>query len=358
MLYALLYPLADRFIFFNVFKYITVRSFGGLLTGMALYLLLGNFQISLLKKWQIGQSIREEGPKHHQVKAGTPTMGGVLILFCIVVATLLWMDLSSVPVWIAVGLYLSFAVVGFWDDWKKIRHGSNLGLKGRTKLLFQVAVSMAAVVALGRFFPVDTQLSLPFFKAIHPDLGLWFFPFAVLVVVGTSNAVNLTDGLDGLATGPSILAFVSYMVLAYLAGHSRIAQYLQIPHIPGSGELAIFCGIVAGALVGFLWFNTHPAEIFMGDVGSLPIGASLGFVALVTKNEMLLILIGGIFVLETVSVITQVVSFQLLGRRLFQMAPIHHHFELKGWKEPKVIVRFWIISFVLCLLALSTLKLR
>jgi len=358
MLNWLLYPLTEHWIAFNVFKYITFRTLGGLISAMVLYFLLGGIQIRLLRKNQLGQAIRPEGPSHHQVKAGTPTMGGILIFLCVFVSTLLWMDFSSVPVWTALGLYTAFAMIGFWDDVRKVLSRSHLGLKGRTKLLLQTAVAAVAVIAFYRLFPADTQLSLPFFKNIRPDLGSLYIPFAVFVIVGTSNAVNLTDGLDGLATGPSILAFITYGLFAYLSGHSKIAQYLQIPYIPGSGELAILGGIVAGALIGFLWFNTYPAEIFMGDVGSLPVGAVLAFLAIVTKNELLLIFIGGVFVLEAVSVMTQVVSFRFLGRRVFQMAPIHHHFELKGWKEPKVIVRFWILSLLLCLLALSTLKLR
>lgn len=358
MLQSLLYPLADQFIGFNVFKYITFRTFGSLMTAMMIYFLLGAWQIRLFQRWQIGQTIRPEGPKHHQVKSGTPTMGGVLIFVCILISTVLWMDLGNISVWTGLILFLFFAAIGFWDDFRKIRYGSNLGLKGRFKFFLQILAAAVTMILFYKLFPADTRLSVPFFKSIRPDLGLWYLPFAVFVIVGTSNAVNLTDGLDGLAAGPSLLAYFSYLLLAYLAGHAKIAQYLQIPYIPGSGELAIFAGAIAGAIVGFLWFNTYPAETFMGDVGSLPLGGALGYLALVTKNEMLLVLIGGIFVLETVSVMTQVVSFQLLGRRLFQMAPIHHHFELKGWKEPKVIVRFWILSFILCLIALSTLKLR
>ncbi len=358
MLYHLLYPLADRFILFNVFKYITFRGLGGLLTGMALYFLLGRRLISFLQKMEMGQTIRPEGPRHHNVKAGTPTMGGLLILAIVWVATLLWMDLSSVAVWTLLILFTLFAMIGFWDDWRKVRLGSNRGLPGRYKFLLQVAAAGLTVFFFDRFAPGDTRLAFPFFKFFRPDLGFWYLPFSIFVIVGASNAVNLTDGLDGLAAGPSVLAFMTYAILAYLAGHSKIAGYLQIPYLPGSGELVIPCGVIAGALIGFLWFNAYPAELFMGDVGSLPLGASLGFVALATKNEMLLVLIGGVFVLETISVITQVVSFQTLGRRIFQMAPIHHHFELKGWQEPKVIVRFWIISLILCLVALSTLKLR
>jgi phospho-N-acetylmuramoyl-pentapeptide-transferase len=358
MFYKFLYPLADEQILFNVFKYITFRTFGALLTALFLYFLLGNLQIRFLQRWQVGQVIREEGPKSHFAKAGTPTMGGILILICMLVATILWMDFSNLAVWLVLGLFSTYAAVGFYDDWRKIRYGSSKGLPGRYKLFAQIAVAAVVGYLLIRFFSPDTRLSLPFFKAVRPDIGLWYLPFAVFVIVGASNAVNLTDGLDGLASGPSISAFMTYMILAYLAGHSKIAGYLQIPHVPGAGELSIFCGAISGALIGFLWFNTYPAEIFMGDVGSLPIGGALGYVALVTKNEFLLVIIGGIFVLEAVSVLTQVASFKLTGKRVFRMAPVHHHFELKGWNEPKIIVRFWIISFILSLVALSTLKLR
>ena len=268
------------------------------------------------------------------------------------------MDFGNLSVWLILGLFAAYAAIGFCDDWRKIRYGSAKGLPGRYKLLFQILVAAAVSFLLIQYFNPDTRLSLPFFKAVRPDLGIWYLLFAVFVIVGASNAVNLTDGLDGLASGPSISAFLTFMILAYLAGHSKISTYLQIPYIPGGGELAIFCGAIVGALIGFLWFNTYPAEIFMGDVGSLPIGGALGFAALATKNEFLLVIIGGIFVLEAVSVMTQVASFKLTGKRIFRMAPVHHHFELKGWDEPKIIVRFWIISFILSLIALSTLKLR
>lgn len=358
MLYAWLYPLADEQIFFNVFKYITFRSFGALLTALFLYFLLGGRQIRFLQRWQVTQTIREEGPKSHYEKKGTPTMGGILILLCTLVSVLLWMDFSNLAVWLVLGLFTAMAGIGFYDDYRKIRYGSSQGLPGRYKMLLQILVAGLVSYALIRFFIHDTRLSVPFFKGIRPDLGWWYLPFAIFVIVGTSNAVNLTDGLDGLAAGPSITAFMTYMIFAYIAGHSKISFYLQVPYIPGGGELAIFCGAIIGALIGFLWFNTYPAEIFMGDVGSLPLGGALGFIACATKNEILLVIVGGIFVLETVSVVTQVVSFRLTGRRIFRMAPVHHHFELKGWEEPKVIVRFWILSFVLSLIAMSTLKLR
>lgn len=358
MLHYLLYPLADQQIVFNVFKYITFRTFGALLTALFLYFLVGGRQIRFLQKWQVTQTIRTDGPQSHLEKRGTPTMGGILVLLCTTLSVLLWMDFSNLAVWFLLALFLCYGMVGFVDDYRKIRFGSSKGLPGRYKLLLQMGVAAAVFFLVIQFFELDTLLSLPFFKEIRPDLGLWYLPFAIFVIVGASNAVNLTDGLDGLAAGPSIVAFMTYMILAYLSGHSKIAQYLQIPYVPGSGELCIYCGAVVGALVGFLWFNAYPAEIFMGDVGSLPLGGALGYLALVTKNEFLLIVVGGVFVLETVSVMTQVASFKMTGKRIFRMAPIHHHFELKGWDEPKIIVRFWIISFVLSLIALSTLKLR
>lgn len=360
MFHQFLYPLAisQNEIFFNVFKYITFRTFGALLTSLVLYFLLGGAQIRFLRKWQLTQSIRKDGPQSHLGKAGTPTMGGILIFFCTLVSVLLWMDFSNLSVWLVLVLFAALASIGFYDDFRKIRYGSSRGLPGRYKFLLQVISATVVSLLLISFFAPDTRLSVPFFKEVRPDLGWWYLPFAIFVIVGASNAVNLTDGLDGLAAGPSIMAFTTYMVLAYLSGHIKIAGYLQIPFIPGGGELSIFCGAVIGALVGFLWYNTHPAEIFMGDVGSLPLGGALGYVALVTKNEFLLVIVGGIFVMETVSVVTQVASFKMTGKRIFKMAPVHHHFELKGWEESKVIVRFWIISFILSLVALSTLKLR
>ncbi len=358
MFYHFLYPLADEVILFNVFKYISFRTFGALLTAMFLYFLFGKFQILFLQRWQVTQTIRKDGPQSHLAKAGTPTMGGLLTLVCVAASVLLWMDFANWGVWQILILFLGYGLIGFYDDYRKIRYGSSRGLPGRYKFLAQVVVALAISYWMIESFNPDTRLSLPFFKTIRPDLGWFYLPFAVLVIVGASNAVNLTDGLDGLATGPSITAFMTYAVLAYGAGHVKISSYLQIPYIVGSGELAIFCGAIVGALIGVRWFNTYPAEICMGDVGSLPVGGAVGYVALATKNEFLLVIIGGIFVLETVSVMTQVVSFKLTGKRIFLMAPIHHHFELKGWDEPKVIVRFWIISFILSLVALATLKLR
>lgn len=358
MFYKFLYPLAEDYILFNVFKYISFRTFGALVTALVLYFLFGKRQIQFLREWKVKQTIRLEGPKSHYEKAGTPTMGGILVLLCTVSSVLLWMDMENIGVWLVLGLYAAYGLVGFYDDYRKIRYGSSKGLEGRYKLLFQFAVALGVGYFLISNVLPDTQLSVPFFKTFRPDLGWWYLPFAALVIVGSSNAVNLTDGLDGLATGPAVASYLTMMILAYLAGHVKISGYLQIPYIIGAGEMSIFCGAIIGALIGFLWYNTYPAEIFMGDVGSLPLGGALGTVAVVTKNEFLLVIVGGVFVLEAISVMTQVASFKLTGKRIFRMAPIHHHFELKGWEEPKVIVRFWIISFVLSLIALSTLKLR
>lgn len=357
MLYKILFPLSHEFIFFNVFKYISFRTFGALATALILFFILGKWMIRFLQSWQVTQTIRSDGPKSHLEKAGTPTMGGILILFCTLVSVLLWMDISNQAVWLVLGLYTAYAFIGFWDDYQKIHHGSSKGLSGKKKLIGQIVVATVVSYLLIHYLP-NTRLALPFFKTVQPELNGWYLPFAVLVIVGASNAVNLTDGLDGLASGPSVMAFMTYMILAYLSGHAKIAGYLQIPYIPGSGELAIFCGAIIGALIGFLWFNTYPAQIFMGDVGSLPLGGALGTMAIATKNEILLMIVGGVFVLEAVSVMTQVASFKLTGKRIFRMAPIHHHFELKGWEEPKIIVRFWMVSFILALVALATLKLR
>ena len=358
MLYYFLYPLSSHFIFFNVFKYITFRTFGCLVTALIIYLLFGKIFVRFMQRWQVVQSIREEGPESHLRKIGTPTMGGVLILASIFISTLLWMNFESSYTLLALILLIALGFVGFYDDYRKLVYGSSRGLPGRYKFLLQIII--AGVIGYYLCFKMDYALilNIPFFKMVQPDLGWFYVPFILLVIVGTSNAVNLTDGLDGLATGPIIMSFATYGALSYIAGHSQIAAYLQVPYQPGVGELAVLCGAVCGACIGFLWFNTYPADIFMGDVGSLPLGGALGLTAVLTKNEILLVVIGGIFVLETISVITQVISFQLTGKRVFRMAPIHHHFELKGWKEPKVIVRFWIISFVLSLIAMLTLKLR
>jgi phospho-N-acetylmuramoyl-pentapeptide-transferase len=358
MLYLLLYPLHVDWPIFNVFKYITFRTIYSVLTALVICFLLGPALIRALSRYQIGQPVRAEGPRTHYGKKGTPTMGGVLILFAILVASLLWADLTSAYVWVVLVVVLGFGAIGFWDDYLKVVRKHPKGLSPRTKLALQTGVAGIVAVYLFTAADFDTHLAVPFLKGVHPDLGWMFVPFAVFVIVGTSNAVNLTDGLDGLAIGPVMIAAATYLAIVYLSGHAVFAEYLQIPHIPGTGELAIVCGAMVGAAIGFLWFNTYPASVFMGDVGSLPLGAALGAIAVTSKHELVLVLVGGIFVVETVSVIFQVTYFKMTGRRIFLMAPIHHHFELKGWQEPKIIVRFWIISIVLALLALSTLKLR
>lgn len=358
MLHYLLYPLRFDVSFFNVFKYITFRTFGAAITAVLFSLLLGPMYIRWLKRKQMGQSIRDDGPQSHLSKKGTPTMGGGLILLSITVSTLLWADLRNPNIWIALLTTLCTGVVGFVDDYKKVVLKNSKGISGKQKLFGQTIIAIVASYAVYRLGDTGTLLKLPVFKDFSLDLGWAFIPFAVLVIVGASNAVNLTDGLDGLAVGPMITNSVTFLILAYCAGHVKIAEYLQIPHVPHSSELAIFMGSVAAGCLGFLWFNTYPAQVFMGDVGALALGASLGIVAVITKNEIVLALCGGIFVIEALSVMIQVASFKMTGKRVFKMAPVHHHFELKGWPEPKVIVRFWIISILLALMTLSTLKLR
>ena len=361
MLYWLLYPLAGRVPAFNVFRYITFRTAMAAVTALALSLVLGPATIRMLRRLQVKQSIREEGPKTHLAKAGTPTMGGLLILFAVIVATLLWMDLPNRFVWIAVGALAGMGAVGFADDWVKVTRRRSLGLTGRGKLVPQFLMALAVGFAVehwaghGAFSSVVT---FPFLKKLLVDLGIFYIPFVAVVVVGSSNAVNLTDGLDGLAIGAVGIAAATYGVLAYVTGNAVAARYLQIPYIPQSGELAIFCGALVGASLGFLWFNCHPAEMIMGDVGALSLGAAIAAVAVMTKQEVLLAIVGGLFVLEALSVIIQVASFQLTGKRVFKMAPLHHHFELLGWAESRVIIRFWILAILFSVLALSTLKLR
>ncbi len=359
MLYHLLFPLKEVFGGFNVFRYITFRTIFAVLTALIISLAIGAWCIRQLKRMQIGQYIREDGPQSHHSKAGTPTMGGLMIIFALISATLLWVDLTNPYIWLLVFVTLGFGFIGFLDDYLKIIKKHNRGLSGRAKLAWQTSV--AVVVALWLYYMpgFDTTLTVPFFKQFQPDLGVLFIPFAVLVIVGSANAVNLTDGLDGLAIGPVTIAAAFYLIFSYLAGHARIAAYLQINYIRGVGEISIFLGALVGAGIGFLWFNAYPAQVFMGDVGALALGGILGTVALATKQEILLVVVGGIFVVEAISVILQVGFFKITnGKRIFRMAPIHHHFELKGWPEPKVIVRFWIISIVLGLLSLSALKLR
>jgi phospho-N-acetylmuramoyl-pentapeptide-transferase len=358
MLYSLLYPLHESFSVFNVFKYITFRSFGAMMTAMILSLMLGAPFIRWLRAKAIGQSIRELGPESHYSKKGTPTMGGGLILGSILLSTLLWSDLKNHYIWISLFVLIGTGLIGWIDDYKKVVMKNSKGLSAKQKLVSQTLVALIASVLLYQFRDSPPVLKFPFFKDLSLDLGLFYIPFSTLVIVGASNAVNLTDGLDGLAVGPTITTSITFAILAYCAGNFVIAEYLQIPFVSGAGELSIFLASTGAACLGFLWFNAYPAEVFMGDVGALALGGALGVAAVITKNELLLVICGGIFVLEAVSVMMQVASFKLTGKRIFKMAPLHHHFEKKGWHESKVTVRFWIISIMLALATLATLKLR
>ncbi len=359
MFYKLLYLFHVDISWLNVFRYLTFRTILATLTALLISLIFGEWVIGKLKSMQIRQFIREDGPPEHLAKQGTPTMGGCLILAAIIIASMFWADLQNIYIWIVLFVVISFGFIGFMDDYLKIRRQNSQGLSAIAKFSLQIIISLIVALFLFSFTDFDSSLNLPFFKTITPDLGKAYILVIVFIIVGSSNAVNLTDGLDGLAISPIIVAFTSYLVFSYLAGHTTIASYLQIPYIAGVGELSVLCGAVAGAGLGFLWYNAYPAEVFMGDVGSLSLGAGLGTIAIITKQEVVLILVGGLFVFETLSVIFQVAYFKLTGgQRIFRMAPIHHHFELKGWPEPKVIVRFWIISIVLALLSLGTLKLR
>jgi phospho-N-acetylmuramoyl-pentapeptide-transferase len=361
MLYWLLYPLRDVIPAFNVFRYITFRVVAAMVLALILSWLLGPWFIRQLRRLSVGQNIRDVGPQAHQVKAGTPTMGGLLILFAALVPTLLLGDLRNVYVWLVVIVTTAFGAIGFADDYLKIRNRRNLGLTARAKFLLQVLVGLAFGIAL-LVLPAESgfnpTVTLPFIKRLVLHLGYFYIPFVAFVLVGSSNAVNLTDGLDGLAIGATSVAAATYAIFTYVAGNRLIANYLQLSYVPGVGEVAVFCGAMVGAGIGFLWFNSHPAEVFMGDVGSLSLGAAIGSVAVIAKQEILLVLVGGLFVMEALSVIIQVASFKLRGKRVFRMSPLHHHFELSGWAEPKVIVRFWILSILFALLSLSTLKLR
>jgi phospho-N-acetylmuramoyl-pentapeptide-transferase len=360
MLLLLADYLAQFYSGFGVFRYITLRGILGVLTALGLSLFLGPWLITWLKAQQIGQAIRSDGPQSHLSKAGTPTMGGALILLSITLSTLLWSDLSSRYVWVTLIVTLIFGAVGWVDDWRKVIEKNPRGLPARWKYFWQSigGLGAALVLYMTAQSPVETQLILPFFKDVALDLGIFFIVFTYFVIVGSSNAVNLTDGLDGLAIMPTVMVAAALAVFAYLSGHAQFANYLHIPHVAGAGELIIFCGAIVGAGLGFLWFNTYPAQVFMGDVGALSLGAALGVVAVIVRQELVLLIMGGVFVMETISVILQVASFKLTGRRIFRMAPIHHHFELKGWPEPRVIVRFWIITVVLVLIGLATLKIR
>jgi len=358
MLYHLLFPLHADYSFFNVFRYITFRTIYAAITALLLCFVIGPWLIRELGTHQIGQVIRRDGPERHLTKEGTPTMGGLLIVLATVIPTLLWANLGNPYIWIAVLVTVGFGAIGFIDDYKKVIRKDSKGLSAPKKLLFQFGLAAVAATLIYLDIGIQPKVSIPFFKKLNPNLGMLYIPFIIVVIVGASNAVNLTDGLDGLAIGPSIIAAGTYMLFAYLAGHVKIANYLQIPYVPGAGELTIFCGAMAGAGIGFLWFNTYPAQVFMGDTGSLSIGAALGVVAIMVKQEIVLALVGGVFVMEALSVILQVYSYKTTRKRIFRMAPIHHHFELQGWAEPKIIVRFWIISIILALLAISTLKIR
>jgi phospho-N-acetylmuramoyl-pentapeptide-transferase len=376
MFYYLYLKLHQDFHIFNLFRYITFRTAYASLTALLLSLVSGPWLIQKLKEFQIGQYIREDGPQAHRSKAGTPTMGGVLIILCMVVPTLLWSDLSNIFVWLTMGTTLAFGAIGFWDDYQKLQRRQNLGLSARGKFLLQILVSFifgVILVSLSARGLYSTTLTVPFFKRFHPNFlishflgNIWTYPlaflpfllFVILVLVGSSNAVNLTDGLDGLAIGCVVISSSALTVLTYVAGHAVFSEYLDLEHLPRVGELTIFCGSMVGSSLGFLWYNAYPAEIFMGDVGSLALGGALATVAVIIKQELLLPFICGIFVVEALSVILQVGSFKLRAKRIFRMAPLHHHFELGGWKEAKIIARFWIAALVFALFALTTLKLR
>ena len=362
MLYLLLYPLADEFSPFNLFRYLTFRTGGAIMTAMLVAFVFGEPLINWLRSRQgKGQPIRLDGPQSHLIaKRGTPTMGGFLILLGLALGTLLWADLSNRYVWAVLLVTVGFGAIGFYDDFLKVTKQNPKGVPGKLKLVLQIVISAIAAIWISSVMrePLSTSLAVPFFKDVLLNFGVFMVPFMIFVMIGASNAVNLTDGLDGLAIVPVIIAAASFALIAYLVGNAVFANYLQIRAVPGAGELAVFCGALVGAGIGFLWFNAPPAMVFMGDTGSLSLGGALGAVAVVTKHELVLAIIGGLFVLETVSVIVQVASFKLTGKRVFRMAPLHHHFEQKGWAEPTVVIRFWIIAVILALAGLSTLKLR
>jgi phospho-N-acetylmuramoyl-pentapeptide-transferase len=362
MLYALFYPLADHVQAFNLFHYITFRSGGAVVTALLVSFACGRPLIAWLRSKQTnGQPIRLDGPAGHLVrKKGTPTMGGFLILLALTVATLLWADLTNPYVWIVLLVTVGFGLIGFFDDYQKLTSASHRGLAGTTRIALEILVGAIASIAIYHFSPAPlaNTLAVPFFKNLLIPLDGLFVPFAVFVVIGASNAVNLTDGLDGLAIVPTMIAAGCFALIAYLVGNAIFASYLEIHHVPGAGELTVFCGAMVGASLGFLWFNAPPAMVFMGDTGSLAIGGALGAISIVTKHELVLAIIGGLFVLEAVSVIVQVASFKITGRRVFRMAPLHHHFEQKGWEEPTIVIRFWIIASILAIAGLATLKLR
>lgn len=346
---------------FNVFNYLTLRAVLAVLTSLAISFLIGPALIRKLTEYKVGQSVRDDGPQTHLVKAGTPTMGGSLILVAIAVSTLLWADLSNRFVWVVLLTTLGFGVIGWVDDWRKVVYRNPKGLSAKAKYFWQslIGISVAVYLFYTATVPAETTLILPFFKTVAFPLGaVSFIVLTYFVIVGTSNAVNLTDGLDGLAIMPTVMVASALAVFAYVAGHLYFSKYLGVPYVPGAGELTVFCAAIGGAGLGFLWFNAYPAEVFMGDVGALALGAALGTVAVIVRQEIVLFIMGGVFVMETISVMLQVGSFKLTGKRIFRMAPLHHHYELKGWKETQVVVRFWIITMMLVLVGLSTLKLR
>jgi phospho-N-acetylmuramoyl-pentapeptide-transferase len=357
MLYHLLYPMAEQFGGFNVVRYITFRTAAATLTALFISFLVGPWLIRKLASMRVAQPIREIGPDH-QAKAGTPTMGGLLVLLSLGVSVLLWADLTNHFVWIVLGLTAGYGVLGFIDDYSKVKQQDSAGISARTKLFWQFLLAFGVAVAIYSSPAFDQELAVPFFKNFTPNIGWLYIPLATIIIVGASNGVNFTDGLDGLAIGPIMVAAGTFLFLAYAAGHANIADYLAIKHVPGAGQLAIFCGALVGGALGFLWFNASPAELFMGDVGALSLGGALGGIAVMIRQEILLAVVGGIFVVELLSVVIQVASFKMTGKRVFLMAPIHHHFEKLGWAEQKIVVRFWIISIILGLVALSSLKLR
>ena len=359
MLYHLLYPLHSDFSIFNVFKYITFRTIYATITALIICFFLGPWFIRKLTELKLRERINGYTPQSHAGKSGTPTMGGILIIFAIASATLLWVDIANLYMWLGMFILITFGLLGFADDYLKTVKGNMMGIPGKARLFIEFCAAAFVAYILVNIPGFDSTITIPFFKNIRLDLGILYIPFAMIVIVGCANAVNLTDGLDGLAIGPCTIAAATYLVFAYVTGNIKSATYLQIPFISGVGELSIFLGAIVGAGMGFLWYNTYPPQVFMGDVGSLSLGGILGTVALITKQEMLLLVVGGIFFMEVVSVILQVGFFKFTkGRRIFKMAPIHHHYELKGWPEPKIIVRFWIISIFLAMVAISTLKLR
>ncbi|HEY9051061.1 MAG TPA: phospho-N-acetylmuramoyl-pentapeptide-transferase [Gammaproteobacteria bacterium] len=360
MLLILTDYLQQYFSGFNVFRYLTLRAILGTLTALMISLWIGPSVIRRLATYKIGQNVRDDGPESHLSKAGTPTMGGALILVAVAISTLLWSDLHNKQVWVALIVTLLFGAIGFVDDYKKLVGGSSKGLSAKAKYFWQTLFGFGAAIFIYQTAEqsIETSLIIPFVKDVMIPLGLGFVLLAYLVIVGSSNAVNLTDGLDGLAILPTVMVAGALGVFAYATGHVNFSNYLGIPYIAGAGELVVFCGALVGAGLGFLWFNTYPAQVFMGDVGALALGAALGVVAVLVRQELVLLIMGGVFVMETVSVILQVASFKLTGRRIFRMAPLHHHFELKGWPEPRVIVRFWIITVVLVLIGLASLKVR